>query len=143
MKSNTNQTFYDNVKISSGLSYEGKNANSFISYVQAFLCAAKQQDKSKKAAVEAFIDYITDESRVTELSESSGATFCVNANASQLTDPLQSDIIAKCNQASFTIKSFGSSVPLSVQEVFPKTLERYLLDEITVDEFVRILAEAE
>ena len=143
IKSNAGQNFYNNVKVSSGLSYEGKNGNSFISYVQAFLCAAEQTDPAKKAAVEAFIDYITDVERVTELSESSGATFCVNADASKLTDPLQSDIIAKCNNASFTIKSFGSSVSAGVQEVFPKALEQYLLGEITVDEFVKTLAEAQ
>ena len=143
IKSNAGQAFYDNVKVSSGLSYNGKNGNSFISYVQAFLCVAEQIDSNKKAAVEAFIDYITDTTRVTELSESSGATFCINADASKLTDPLQSDIIAKCNNASFTIKSFGSSVSAGVQEAFPKALERYLIGEITVEEFVSILAKAQ
>ena len=143
IRNNAGQEFYDNVKVSSGLSYEGKNGNSFISYVQAFVCAADQKDAAKKAAAEAFIDYITDINRVTELSESSGATFCVNADASKLTDPLQSDIIAKCNNAAFTVKSFGSSVSSEVQAAFPKALESYLLGETTVEQFVNTLKKAQ
>lgn len=142
IKLNAGQDFYNNVAVSSGLSYNGENGNSFINYVQAFLCAAKQENPDKQAGIEAFFDYITNLDNVTGLAEASGSTFCLNLDTTKLTDALQAEIISKCKNASFTIKSFGSSVPASVTEAFPSAIESFVTGETDAQGFVDELAAA-
>ncbi|WP_167959055.1 ABC transporter substrate-binding protein [Anaerosporobacter faecicola] len=139
IRNNAGQEFYDQVQVSPGLSYEEMNGNSFISYIQAFICAAKQEDPKKQEAVEAFIDHITDTANVTGLSEASGATFCINVDTSKITDPLQGQIINGCKNADFTIRSFESSVPSDTSAAFPKALEQYVTNQISVQEFLNTL----
>lgn len=142
IKNNAGQNFYDHVSVSSGPSYNDMNGDSVINYVQAFLCAAKQENPDKQAGIEAFFDYITNLDNVTELAEASGSTFCLNIESSKLTDPLQSEIISKCKNASFTIKSFGSAASAPVVEAFPGLLESFVKGEIGTQEFVDKLAAA-
>ena len=142
IKNNAGQEFYDHVLVSSGPSYNGINVDAVINYVQAFLCAAKQENPDKQAGIEAFFDYITNLNHVTELAEASGSTFCLNVESSKLTDPLQSEIISKCKNASFTLKSFGSSATTPVVEAFPGLLEAFVKEEISTQDFVNKLSAA-
>lgn len=139
IKKNAGQDFYNQVQVSSGLSYNGANGNSYIQYIQAFLCAAKQEDPAKQKAVEAFVDYITNPDRVTGLSEASGSTFCINVDSSKITDPLQKKIISDCNGADFTIKNLESSVSPDAAAAFPAALESYITDKSSVQDFLKEL----
>lgn len=134
---------YDNIKISPGLSIDGKNGGAYISTTQAYFAAAKQEDANKEEAVKAFFKYITEPSKVTELAESSGALFAINIDASKLSDTLQAEVVKQSNEASFTIGHFNSEMPTTVVNAFPAALESLVLGEVTPQEFVQQLKDAQ
>lgn len=133
---------YDNLTVGAGLD-NGNGTTSFISYCQAYIMAAKQDDPDKQAAVEAFLSYITDPEKVTELANSSGALFAINMDSSSLTDPVAVKTFELRQDADFTIGSFESSVSTSVANAFPAALESLVLGDITPDEFAAQLAAAD
>lgn len=133
---------YDNLSLSGGLSYEGKNGGAYINAVQAYICAGKQTDPAKEEAVKAFMKFITEKDKVLELANSSGSLFTVAVDSTQITDPLQAEIVKQSSEASFTIGSFSALMPTAVSNTFPSALESLALDEITLEEFVEILKKA-
>lgn len=133
---------YDNLTVGSGLSYNGANGGGYVSSVQAYIVAGKQEDKNKQAAVEAFFEYITDEERVLELTNSSGSVFSVNIDDDKVTDKVQSEIIKQSKNAEFTIGTFQSQVETAVMTAFPPALEAMVLGDITPEEFVEQLKAA-
>lgn len=134
---------YDNLGISPGLSLNGENGNSYISQVQAYFAAAKQDDPAKQEAVEAFFTYILDPDRVLELSISSGSLFAIKVDSTQYEDPIQSEIVAQSNDASFTIGHFEGSVSTAVAEEFPSALESLVLGDVDAQGFVDLLKAAD
>lgn len=134
---------YDNLAVSPGLSADSKNGGAYINAVQAYLAAGKQDDPAKAEAVKAFFEYITKEDKITELTNSSGSIFAINVDASKVTDPIQAKIIEQSNQASFTIGYFQSEVSTPVMTAFPAALEGMVLGELTPEEFVQALKDAE
>ena len=134
---------YDNLTISPGLSLNGENGNCYINQVQAYLCAAKQDDPAKQAAVEAFFAFILDPDRVAELSASSGSLFAVNVDASKISDPVQAEIISQSSATSFNIGHFSGSVSTAVSAEFPAALESLILGDTTPEEFVQQLIAAD
>ena len=133
----------DNLVMSPGLSFEGRNGGSFITAVQAYIAAGAQDDPNKQAAVQAFFEHITDAGRLTELSNSSGAMFAVNLDPAAFEDPVLQEIIVLLAEASFTIPHFQAELPTPVVNEFPAALEALVLGLITPAEFVQQLIDAD
>lgn len=134
---------YDHLAVSPGLSYNNKNGGGYVSSVQAYIVAGKQDDENKQAAVEAFFEYITDTERVLELTNSSGSVFSVNIDDNKVTDKVQSEIIKQSKKAQFTVGTFQSEVETAVMTAFPPALEAMVLGDITPEEFVEQLKAAD
>ena len=134
---------YDNIVLSSGLSYKGENGGVYVSSVQAYFAAAKQDDPRREEAVKAFFEFVTRPDKVFELANSSGSLFAVKIDGANLDDPLQAQILADKEAAPFLIGTFASKVSTKVSNSFSAALEEMLLDEITPRQFVQRLQEAD
>ncbi len=134
---------YDNLTIGSGLSNNGENGGAYLNAVQAYICAGKQTDPAKEEAVKAFLKFITETDKVVELANSAGSLFAINVDSTQITDPLQAEIVKQSAGASFTIRSFNAAMPSAVTNAFPSALESLVLGEMTPEEFVETLQKAE
>ncbi len=138
-----NEGLYDNLTMGGGLSNGGQNGNSFVSYCQAYIMAAKQDDPAKQAAVEAFLAWITNPEKVTELANSSGALFAINMDETALTDAKAIETFKLRQNCDFAIGSFEASVSTSVANAFPAALESLVLGDISAEEFVEYLIAAD
>lgn len=134
---------YDNLVVQPGLSYNGANGNAYVNQVQAYFAAGKQDDPAKQAAVEAFFKYICDPAKVLELANSSGSLFAIAIDSTQLTDPVQAEIVKQANEADFMVGHFQGSVSTPVANAFPAALEALVLGDITPEEFVEELKAAD
>lgn len=143
IKSEGVEGLIDNTVMGPGLSQDGKNGGAYINSVLAYIAVAKQDDPNKQAAVEAFLDYITDPDRVLELANSSGALFAIDMDASKITDPQQIAIVEQSKAAPFMLPYFQAAVPTAMANAFPSTLEAMVLGDITPQEFVDALKEFE
>lgn len=133
---------YENLTVAGGLSYDGNNGGAYVSSVQAYLAAGKQEDPKKQEAVEAFFKFITEKERIVELTNDSGSVFSVKIDNNELTDDLQAEIIKQSSEATFTIETFQSAMPTEVMSAFPPALESMVLGDITPEEFVEQLKAA-
>lgn len=133
---------YDQLVLSPGLSYKGQNGGVYVSSVQAYLAAGKQDDPEREEAVKAFFEYVTRPEKVLELANSSGSLFAINIDDTKLTDPLQAKIVSDSKAAPFLIGTFASKVPVTVSNAFSAALEEMFLDEITPQQFVQKLQDA-
>lgn len=134
---------YDNLVIQPGWSKDGENGGAYINSIQAYLCAGAQTDPVKQAAVEAFFDYITDKDRILELSNSSGAIFAIDIDSSKITNPVQAEIIKQASEASFMLPMFQFASKTAVVTAFPAAVEGLVLGELTPEQFVQTLKDAE
>ncbi len=134
---------YDHLVLSSGLSYKGKNGGVYVSSVQAFFAAAKQDDPLREEAVKAFFEFVTRPDKVLELANSSGSLFSVKIDGSKIDDSLQAQIFTDKEAAPFLIGTFASKVSTKVSNAFSAALEEMILDEITPQQFVQKLQESD
>lgn len=134
---------YDNLVITPGVSYEGKNGNAYVNQVQAYFAAGKQDDPAKQEAVEAFFKYICDPEKVLELANSSGSLFAIDIDSTKLTDPVQAEIVKQASEADFMVGHFQGSVSTPVANAFPAALEALVLGDISPEEFVEELKAAD
>lgn len=128
IKENAAEGIYENLQFAAGPN------NSMIQYTQAYIMAADTDDAEKQAAVEAFLTWITDADRLTELSNSSGAVFVVKTN--EVENEYINTIIALRDAADIIIPSFESYVSTICANDFSPQLESLLLGDITTEEFV-------
>lgn len=133
---------YDNIEISAGLGYNGGQSGAYVNSVQAYIAAGKQADPKKEAAIVEFLKYITDPTRLTELSNSSGSIFTVKTNVADIKDKLQAAIIKQSAEAPYMIGTFESAMPTKVVAAFPAALESLVLGEYTPEQFVKALKDA-
>ncbi len=143
IKTEAIEGLYDNLVIAPGLSLDGQNGGAYVTQVQAYFAAAKQDDPAKEEAVKAFFKYICDPDRVLELANSSGSLFAINIDSSQITDPVQAEIAKQCAEASFLIGHFQGMSSTAVTTEFPAALESLVLGDITPEEFVEQLKAAD
>ncbi len=143
IKTEAVEGLYDNLAITPGLSLDGQNGGAYVTQVQAYFAAAKQDDPAKEEAVKAFFKYICDPDRVLELANSSGALFAINIDASKITDPVQAEIAQQCSDAAFLIGHFQGMNSTAVVTEFPAALESLVLGDITPEEFVEQLKAAD
>ena len=131
IQANAADGVYDNLKFSAGPN------NSIIQYTQAFVMAGATDDANKKAGIEAFLAWITDAERLTELSNSSGSVFVVKTN--DVDDAYINEIIALRDAADIIIPSFESAVSTVCANDLSPQLESLLTGDITAEEFVETL----
>lgn len=143
IKTEAVEGLYDNLTLSAGLSNGGENGGTYLNAVQAYICAGRQDDPAKQEAVEAFMKFITEEERVLELANSSGALFAIDVDTSMITNELQAEIAKQSSEASFMIDYFSAAVPTAVANAFPAALEELVLGEVTAEEFVDALKAAQ
>lgn len=143
IQSEGKEGLYDKLTLSGALGYKDKNQGAYINAVQAYFCAAKQEDPKKQEAIEKFFEFITNPEKVTDLANSSGALFSIKINADDIEDPKQAEIINQNSEAPFTIESFSASVSTKVANAFPAALESLVLKEISPKEFVQQLIDAD
>lgn len=143
IKSEGAEGLYDNLVVTPGLSYEGKNGGAYVNAINAYICAGRQEDPKKQAAAEAFLTYITDPERVLELANSSGASFTVLIDSEKISDPLQAEITRQASEAKFMIPHFQSVMPTKVVTAFPAAVEALALGDTTPEEFVEELRAAQ
>lgn len=134
---------YENLVIGAGLAYEGKGSGTYVNAIQAYIAAGKQDDPQKEAAVVAFLKYITDPGRVTELSNSSGALFAIKTQVTGETEALQAVMVQQSSDAPYMIGTFESAMPTTVSAEFPAALEGLVLGVYTPEEFVKALKDAQ
>ncbi|MDF2615057.1 MAG: hypothetical protein K0S71_2843 [Clostridia bacterium] len=136
---------YDNVQIAPAPYFEGGKgqAGGYIGTVQAYLVAAKQEDKAKEEAVVKFIKYLTDPAHVAQLSKESGALFYVKTGVSDDTERIQKAMIEQSNAAPYVANHFQAAMPQKVVTEFPQALSSLALGESTPEEFVELLKAAE
>ena len=134
---------YDNVVVSGSLGHNGGQKGAYINGVQAYFLAGKQDDPAKEAAIVEFLKYICDVDRITELSDSSGASFAIKRNITPDTDPLLAEIIEQSQAAPYSIGSFEASMPTAVSQAFPAALDSLVLGEYTPEQFVQALKDVQ
>ncbi|QQO09501.1 ABC transporter substrate-binding protein [Breznakiella homolactica] len=134
---------YDNLIISPGFSYQGRNGGAYVTSILAYFAAGKQTNPDKEAAVKAFFEYITDPGRLLELANSSGALFAINIDTDGLSDPVQAEIVAQQAAAPFLIGHFQGSMPIPVINAFPSALEALVLGDVNAEGFVKLLKAAD
>ncbi len=134
---------YDNLVVGPGLSNEGANGGAYLNSILAYFVFKKQDDPNKQAAVEAFLDYVTDPERVLELSASSGSLFAIDYDTATISDPVQVEIVKQSSEAAFMVPYFQSAMSQKVVSAFPSALESLVLDEVDAQGFVDMLKNAE
>ncbi len=110
--------------------------------VQAYLCAGRQSDPDKAAAVVEFLKFVTQPELLFRLAESSGAMFTVKLDANPKDLQIKQDLLAAVNSAPYTIKHFNDSVPTAVANAFPAALDELVLGTVDAQGFVDLLKEA-
>lgn len=138
---------YDAVKIAPAPVYEGGKGQEggYIGFVQAYIGAAKQEDKAKEEAVIKFLQYLTDKENAKKVSMASGAMFVVKmdlTSGDQL-ERIQSIMIEQSNKAPYVIPHFQGSVKPAVANEFPQALSALILGEATPEQFVEQLKRAD
>jgi len=133
---------FDSIEIGSSLEFNGENGGGYLNVVQAYICAGKQEDPAKEAAVLKFFEFITQEDKIVELSNSSGSTFAIDTDVANIENRLQAEIITKGSEANYTIGHFQGSVPTATANAFPAALESLVLGDVDAQGFVDILKAA-
>lgn len=134
---------YDNIQIGSSLSADGSNGGGYLNVVQAYVCASAQEDPAREAAIHKFFEFITQEDKIVDLSNSSGSTFAIVTEVDKIENKLQAEIITAGAKADYTIGHFQGSVPTAVANAFPAALEALVIGDVDAAGFVDMLKAAE
>ncbi len=128
MKQNAAKGVYDNIKFSAG------PGNTIIQYTQAYVLSGAVKDKAKQEGVKAFMSYITDADRLTELSNSSGSVFVPKMNV--VDDKYVNEIVKLRDKAKVITPSFESAVSTDAAANFSPYLEKLLSGDLSTKDFV-------
>jgi ABC-type glycerol-3-phosphate transport system substrate-binding protein len=128
MKQNAAKGVYDNLKFSAG------PGNTIIQYTQAYVLSGAVKDKNKQEGVKAFMNYITDADRLTDLSNSSGSVFVPKMNAVE--DKYVNEIVGLRDKAKVITPSFESAVSTDAAANFSPYLEKLLGGDLSTKDFV-------
>lgn len=145
IKSEGANNMYENVHIAPTPFYEGGQGEpgSYVGFIQAEICAAKQEDPAKEAAVIKFLKHMTDPEKVKELSKDSGALFVIKFEAGDDVEKLQAEMNEQFNAAPYVVPHFNSMVAPAIANEFPQALTGLVLGETTPEEFIETLINAE
>lgn len=120
----------------------GKGEGAVVTQAQAFLCAAKQDDPAKEAAIVKFLQYITEPTRIAEWEASAGSMFFIEHDPAADLKEISKKFAAVSNEANFTIYTFAQSVPLAVTNEFPAAVSALANDVVDAQGFVDMLIAA-
>jgi raffinose/stachyose/melibiose transport system substrate-binding protein len=120
----------------------GEYANAQIGFPQSNLAAAATDDPNKKAAVVAFMKWMTNPENIKRLSNSSGAMFAVkySVGAGEQVDYLQGQFTNAVNDAAFVNTHFQANFTSDVVAEFGQALAKMALGKATPEEFVQQIA---
>lgn len=131
IKQNAADGVYDHLKFSAG------PGNSMIQYTQAYVLSGAVKDQAKQKAVKAFMSYITDADRLTELTNSSGSVFVPKEKT--VDNAYVSEILKLRDNAKVLIPSFESSVSTTCANDLSPQLESFLSGSTDAKTFVSTL----
>lgn len=125
--------------------YEGGQGTygGIASTIQAYVCAAKQEDPEREQAVVAFLQFITKAEWLYKLAEASGAMFAVKLDNNPNDIKVKQDLIAAANAAPYAVRIFIDKVPTPVVNAFPAALDELVLGTVDAQGFVDLLKAAE
>lgn len=124
-------------------SYDGGEGSygGMANTIQAYLCAAKQEDPEKAQAVAEFYKFITAPERVYKLAESSGSMFTIKIDPNPNDPALKQELSKAMAEAPYMVKHFNDSMPVAVANGFPAALDSLILGEVDAEGFVELLKE--
>ena len=123
----------------------GKGApGGYVGGKQSSLAAGKQSDPEKEKAVVKFLKWLTTPENVARLSYSSGAMFIVKADLPSDMDRLFTEMNEGKGNAPYVVEIFQNAIgSLAVSKEFPQALSALALGEVTPEEAVEMLKDAD
>ena len=115
---------------------DGANAGGIVTAIQGALACAKQDDPAKEAAVIKFMQYISEPSRVTEWSASSGAMFFVKYEPSADTSVIAQKFAEIQKNASYSTLHVNGTFPTAFSTEFPAAVSALVLGQVDAQGFV-------
>ena len=115
---------------------DGANAGGIVTAIQGALACAKQDDPAKEAAVIKFMQYISEPTRVTEWSASSGAMFFVKYEPSADTSVIAQKFAEIQKNASYSTLHVNGTFPTAFSTEFPAAVSALVLGQVDAQGFV-------
>ena len=111
---------------------------------QSSLAAGKQSDPKKEEAVVKFLKWLTTPENVARLSYSSGAMFIVKADLPNDMDRLFTEMNNGKGNAPYVVEIYQNAIgSLAAVKEFPQAMSALALGEVTPEEAVQMLIDAE
>jgi raffinose/stachyose/melibiose transport system substrate-binding protein len=112
-----------------------------IGFLLSNLAAAKTDDRARRAAVLAFMKWMTKPENVKKISLDAGSMFCVHFEfaAGDQVDPLQQKFIEASANAAFIVDHFQANYKTEVVQEFGQALGAMALGRATPKQFVEML----
>jgi len=123
----------------------GKGApGGYVGGAQSSLAAGKQSDPAKEKAVVKFLKWLTTPENVARLSYSSGAMFIVKADLPNDMDRLFTEMNNGKGNAPYVVEIYQNAIgSLAAVKEFPQAMSALALGEVTPEEAVQMLKDAE
>ncbi len=131
---------YDNVSLAYPPAYEDGEHGGMASACNAYLVASPTEDQNRADAIVTFMKYITDPTRVAELSKDSGSLFFVKTEPSDDTERLQKELLELANEATYIGPVYYEGATSAQVSEFPQAIAAVVLDEMTAEEFATKIA---
>lgn len=135
---------YKATKLAPAPAVSGGKHGGQIGFLLSNLAAANTDDPARRAAVLAFIKWMTQPENVKSVSKSSGSLFCVKTEfaAGEEIDPLQKQFMDASAKAAFVVAHFQANYKTEVVAEFGQALGKMALGRASPQEFVQALAAA-
>jgi raffinose/stachyose/melibiose transport system substrate-binding protein len=132
---------YKATKVAPAPAVAGGKYGGQIGFLLSNLAAANTADPARRAAVLAFIKWLTLSENVKGVSKASGALFCVKTEfaAGEEVDPLQKQFMDASAKAAFVVAHFQANYKTEVVAEFGQALGKMALGRATPQEFVQAL----
>jgi len=116
----------------------------YVGGAQSSLAAGKQSDPAKEKAVVKFLKWLTTPENVARLSYSSGAMFIVKADLPNDMDRLFTEMNTGKLNAPYVVEIYQNAIgSLAAVKEFPQAMSALALGEVTPEEAVQMLIDAE
>lgn len=115
---------------------DGANKGGIVTAIQGALACAKQDDPAKEAAVIKFLQYISDASRISEWSASSGAMFFVKYEPSADTSAIAQKFAEIQKNAVYSTLHVNGTFPTAFSTEFPTAVQNLVLGNVDAQGFV-------
>jgi raffinose/stachyose/melibiose transport system substrate-binding protein len=132
---------YKATAVTSAPAAAGGKSGAQIGFLLSNLAAANTDDPARRAAVLAFIKWMTLPENVKSVSKSAGSLFCLKTEfaAGEEIDPLQKQFMDASAKAAFVVAHFQANYKTEVVAEFGQALGKMALGRATPQEFVQAL----